>query len=107
MIPVPSGVRVWLAGGRTDMRRYALHANMLSLRRLGGIFFVILQYFDLSDVPIALNINLSFHSVLGLDREDTDMQEPGARERHWLRSPLGISDTRRRAAVVDARNRSS
>ena len=23
MIPVPSGVRVWLAAGHTDMRRYA------------------------------------------------------------------------------------
>jgi len=23
MIPIPSGVRVWLATGRTDMRRYA------------------------------------------------------------------------------------
>jgi guanyl-specific ribonuclease Sa len=32
MIPVPSGVRVWLAGGRTDMRRYVVHTNMLSRR---------------------------------------------------------------------------
>jgi hypothetical protein len=37
MIPVPIGTQIWVACGATDMRRYALHANMLSLRRLGGI----------------------------------------------------------------------
>jgi hypothetical protein len=30
MIALPSGVRVWIAAGHSDMRRYALHANMLS-----------------------------------------------------------------------------
>jgi hypothetical protein len=33
MIPVPSGVRVWLAVGRTDMRRYAEFMIMHSPQR--------------------------------------------------------------------------
>jgi hypothetical protein len=33
MIPVPSGVRVWLAVGRSDMRNYAQHRIMRSPRR--------------------------------------------------------------------------
>ena len=33
MIPIASGVRVWLAVGRTDMRRYAERRIMLSPRR--------------------------------------------------------------------------
>jgi len=32
MIPVPSGVRVWLAMGHTDMRRYAAMVVMRSGR---------------------------------------------------------------------------
>jgi hypothetical protein len=35
MIPVPMGTQIWVACGATDMRRYALHTNMLSLRRHG------------------------------------------------------------------------
>ena len=34
MIPVPSGVRVWLSVGRTDMRRYAERRVMRSLQPL-------------------------------------------------------------------------
>jgi hypothetical protein len=34
MIPVPSGVRVWLAVGQTDMRRYAERRIMRSPRGL-------------------------------------------------------------------------
>ena len=34
MIPVPSGVRVWLSVGRTDMRRYAARTVMQSPRRV-------------------------------------------------------------------------
>jgi hypothetical protein len=30
MIPVPTGVRVWLATGHTDMRNYAERTVMLS-----------------------------------------------------------------------------
>jgi hypothetical protein len=37
MIPVPVGTQIWVACGATDMRRYALHTNMPSLRRLGEI----------------------------------------------------------------------
>ena len=33
MIPVPSGIRVWLATGHTDMRNYAECTIMLSPRR--------------------------------------------------------------------------
>jgi hypothetical protein len=33
MIPVPSGMRVWLAVGHTDMRRYAESEIMLSPQR--------------------------------------------------------------------------
>jgi len=33
MIPVPVGTQIWVACGATDMRRYALHTNMLSPRR--------------------------------------------------------------------------
>ena len=33
MIPVPTGVRVWIATGHTDMRRYAEHRIMLSPRQ--------------------------------------------------------------------------
>jgi hypothetical protein len=32
MIPVPAGVRVWLATGHTDMRNYAQPTVMLSGR---------------------------------------------------------------------------
>jgi hypothetical protein len=32
MIPVPSGVRVWLATGHTDMRNYAERTIMQSAR---------------------------------------------------------------------------
>jgi hypothetical protein len=32
MIPVPTGTQIWVACGATDMRRYALHTNMLSPR---------------------------------------------------------------------------
>jgi hypothetical protein len=32
MIPAPSGARVWLAAGHTDMRNYAECMIMLSLR---------------------------------------------------------------------------
>jgi hypothetical protein len=45
MIPMPMGTQIWVACGATDMRRYALHTNMRSLRRIGGIsplFFNIL-----------------------------------------------------------------
>jgi hypothetical protein len=34
MIPVPSGVHVWLASGHTDMRNYAERTIMLSPGRL-------------------------------------------------------------------------
>jgi hypothetical protein len=37
MIAIPPGTQIWVACGATDMRRYALHTNMPSLRRLGGI----------------------------------------------------------------------
>ena len=37
MIPVPVGTQIWVACGATDMRRYALHKNMLSLRQFGRI----------------------------------------------------------------------
>jgi hypothetical protein len=33
MIPVPSGARVWLAAGHTDMRNYAERTIMQSARR--------------------------------------------------------------------------
>jgi hypothetical protein len=33
MIPVPAGVRVWIATGHTDMRRYAEHRIMRSPRQ--------------------------------------------------------------------------
>jgi hypothetical protein len=33
MIPLPTGVRVWLATGYTDMRNYAERAIMRSPRR--------------------------------------------------------------------------
>jgi hypothetical protein len=33
MIPVPAGVRVWLATGHTDMRNYAQPTVMLSPQR--------------------------------------------------------------------------
>jgi hypothetical protein len=33
MIPVPSGARVWLAAGHTDMRNYVEFMVMLSERR--------------------------------------------------------------------------
>ncbi len=34
MIAIPSGVRVWLATGHTDMHRYAEHRVMQSAHRL-------------------------------------------------------------------------
>jgi hypothetical protein len=37
MIPVPVGTQIWVACGATDMRNYALHTNMRSLRRQGKI----------------------------------------------------------------------
>ena len=37
MIPIPSGVRVWLATGHTDMRRYAEHTIMRSPRGSGSL----------------------------------------------------------------------
>jgi transposase len=33
MIPIPSGVRVWIATGHTDMRRYVERTIMQSPRR--------------------------------------------------------------------------
>ena len=39
MIPVPSGVRVWLAVGRTDMRNYAERTIMWSPRHEDSILF--------------------------------------------------------------------
>ena len=38
MIAFPSSVRVWLAVGRTDMRRYAEHNIMRSPRRQCELF---------------------------------------------------------------------
>ena len=37
MIPIASGVRVWLAVGRTDMRRYAERMIMQSREMAGRI----------------------------------------------------------------------
>jgi len=43
MIPVPSGVRVWLATGATDMRRYAERRIMRSPQPLARLLYNIIN----------------------------------------------------------------
>jgi len=42
MIPVPSGVRIWIASGHADMRNYVVHRIMRSpgLRKLSSYRYI-------------------------------------------------------------------
>ncbi|MDD7973841.1 hypothetical protein [Roseinatronobacter alkalisoli] len=43
MIAFPAGVKVWIAGGVTDMRRYAAALIMWSPERLSQIYALIAE----------------------------------------------------------------
>jgi len=62
MLIIPSGVKIHLALGHTDMRNYALHTNMRSLRRHGKISPL---FYNILARMIALWTEHKFLSSLG------------------------------------------